>query len=125
MSTSPGEIGRRVPRWIGLVAVAIAALLLVVDALPSRFGEGHHAALSALPLGCIALAYILHQPVRRPGAYQAAKALLLSAAFLLWAAYQLMPTLPVIVNDAAIALFVLDIALVIGEHSRSPAPRSS
>jgi hypothetical protein len=50
--------------------------------------------------------------------------MLLSAAFLLWAAYQLIPTLPVIVNDAAIALFVLDIALVIGEHSRTTATRS-
>jgi hypothetical protein len=73
MSTSPREIGRRLPSWMGIVAVVIAALLLVVDALPSRFGEGDHAALSALPLGCIALAYMLHQPVRRPGAYHAAK----------------------------------------------------
>jgi hypothetical protein len=66
----------------------------------------------------MALAYLAHQPLRRPSPLAIVKAALLASAFLLWAAYQLNPPLPLAVNDPAITLFVLDIALVIGTDIR-------
>jgi len=96
------------------VAVALAIGLLVADALPDALGSESHAVVSALPLALVALAYMLHQPTRRPTLGQAVKAALLCAAFLLWAAAQVRPSLPVAVNDAAVALFVSDLALVVG-----------
>jgi predicted lipid-binding transport protein (Tim44 family) len=99
-------------------AIAIAGVLLATDVLQVGTGRDAHALISALPLACIAVAFLLHQPVRRPTRGQAVKAGLLSAAFLLWAAYQLQPSLPVFVNDLAITLFVLDVGLVIRDDLR-------
>jgi hypothetical protein len=97
-----------------VVAVVLAIGLLVADAIPGALGSEAHALVSALPLALVALAYMLHQPSRRPSVGQAVKAGLLCAAFLLWAAAQVRPSLPVAVNDAAIALFVTDLALIVG-----------
>jgi hypothetical protein len=97
-----------------VVAVVLAIGLLVADAIPGALGSESHALVSALPLALVALAYMLHQPSRRPTVGQAVKAALLCAAFLLWAAAQVRPSLPVAVNDAAIALFVTDLALIVG-----------
>jgi len=52
-----------------------------------------------------------------------AKAIMLAAAFLFWAANQLWPALPqaTLFNDIAIALFVLDVFLVmVGWPAASP-----
>jgi hypothetical protein len=103
-------------------AIVIAGVLLATDVLQVGTGRDGHALISALPLACIAVAFLLHQPVRRPTRGQAVKAGLLSAAFLLWAAYQLQPSLPVFVNDLAITLFVFDVALAL--HRRTP-PRGA
>ena len=101
-----------------VAAVVLAIGLLVADAIPGALGSESHALVSALPLALVALAYMLHQPTRRPSVGQAVKAALLCAAFLLWAAAQLRPSLPVAVNDAAIALFVTDLALIVGGDLR-------
>jgi hypothetical protein len=63
----------------------------------------------------IALAYLVYQIAHRPAAMEILKALMLAVAFLFWAANQLWPTLPqaTLFNDIAIALFVLDVFLVI------------
>jgi hypothetical protein len=106
---------------VAAVAVVLAIGLLVADAIPDALGRESHALVSALPLALVALAYILHQPSRRPSLGQAVKAGLLCAAFLLWAAAQVRPSLPVAVNDAAIALFVTDLALIVGEDLRRRA----
>jgi hypothetical protein len=103
---------------VAVVAVAFAIALLIADAIPDALGPESHAVVSALPLGLVALAYMLHQPSRRPSLGQAVKAALLCAAFLLWAAAQVRPSLPVAVNDAAIALFVTDLALIVGADLR-------
>jgi len=62
----------------------------------------------------IAIAYLLYQSARRPAGKEFVKAMMLAVAFLFWAANQLWPDLPqaTLFNDIAIALFVLDVFLV-------------
>jgi hypothetical protein len=98
-------------------------VLLVWDALPRIFPTRAHSVLGALPLALIALAYLAYQSIRRPGVQELTKAVLLSIAFLLWAANQFWPDKPyaTLLNDMAIGLFVLDVALVImGRPAGSP-----
>jgi hypothetical protein len=103
---------------LAITAVAATASLLLVDIAPVRLSEQGHAEVSALPLALVAVAYLAHQPLRRPTLLAVVQAALLASAFLLWAAYQLDPTLPVTVNHLAITLFILDLALVIGSDLR-------
>ena len=62
----------------------------------------------------IALAYLAYQAAHRPAPLEMVKAVLLAIAFLFWAANQLWPDIPqaMLFNDIAIALFVLDVFLV-------------
>jgi hypothetical protein len=114
--------------FLGITAVTVTAALLAIDVGLAGLSAHAHAKLSALPLALVALAYMAHQPLRRPNPLAIVKSALLASAFLLWAAYQLSPTLPITVNDLAITLFILDLALVIGTDlrrdrtSRSPTP---
>jgi hypothetical protein len=71
----------------------------------------------------IAFAYIVYQGARRPAGKEFAKAVMLAVAFLFWAANQLLPNYrqATLFNDIAIALFVLDVFLVmIGWPATSP-----
>ena len=82
-----------------------------------------HDFLGALPLALIAIAYLIYQTIRRPGPAELFKAILLATAFLLWAANQFWAEAPraTLFNDIAIALFVLDVFLVIvGWPASSP-----
>jgi len=108
---------------LSVAALTITAVLLAVDVTPVGLSEEAHAEVSALPLALIALAYLAHQPLRRPTVLAVVKSALLACAFMLWAVYQLAPTLPVTVNDLAITLFILDLALVIGSDLRGPRAR--
>ena len=65
--------------------------------------------------GLAALAILVYQVLRRPGPWELVKATMLAAAFMSWAANQLWPQLhqATLLNDIAIALFVLDVFLVI------------
>jgi hypothetical protein len=104
-----------IPAILGSITLAIVGLLLVWDASPVLFPPKAHDVLAAVPLSLIAVAYLLYQGIRRPAPKELVKAILLAAAFLLWAANQLWPELPqaTLFNDLAIALFVLDVFLVI------------
>lgn len=95
--------------------MATVAPLLVRDIYPHLFPGHAHDLLGALPLTLIAIAYLTYQGVRSPNRLELAKALLLAAAFLFWAANQLLSDLPqaTLFNDIAIGLFVLDVFLVI------------
>jgi hypothetical protein len=106
---------------LGILTLAAVGLLLLWDAWPALFPPRAHDVLGALPLGSIAVAYVVHQAIRRPAPMDLLKAMLLAAAFLLWAANQLWPDLPqaTLFNDLAIALFVLDVFLVIIASPRS------
>lgn len=99
---------------LGVVTLVAVAVLLGWDAFSSVFPAGSHAALAAFSLAMIALAYLVYQVALRPAAKEFLKAVMLAAAFLFWAANQLWPDSPraTLFNDIAIALFVLDVFLV-------------
>jgi hypothetical protein len=114
---------RAFPVILGLVTLASVALLLAWDAFPLFFPPRAHNVLAAFPLSMIAFAYIVYQSARHSARMEFAKAILLAAAFLFWAANQLWPDLrqATLFNDIAIALFVLDVFLVIiGWPATSP-----
>jgi hypothetical protein len=106
---------RSVPALLGALTLGFVGLLLLWDVLPGIFPAGAHNTLGALPLGLIAVAYLVYQFIRRPTKMELLKAVALAAAFLFWAANQLLPDGPraVLFNDIAIALFVVDVFLVI------------
>jgi hypothetical protein len=107
------RLHRVLPTSLGVLTLALVALLLAADLLPGRLP--HHEWLSALPLALIAVAYLAHQSVLRPAPRELLKTVLVALAFLLWAANVVWPEphLAVVFGDAAIALFVLDVFLVI------------
>jgi peptidoglycan/LPS O-acetylase OafA/YrhL len=108
---------------LGVIALASVGVLLAWDYFPYLFPARSHDFLGAFPLAMIAFAYIVYQCARRPAGKEFAKAIMLAVAFLFWAANQLWPNLrqATLFNDIAIALFVLDVFLVIaGWPSTSP-----
>lgn len=114
---------RAVPVVLGIVSLFGVGILLAWDAIPTLFPPKAHNVLGAFPLAMIAIAYLAYQAAHRPAALEVVKAVLLAVAFLFWAANQLWPDIPrsVLFNDIAIALFVLDVFLVmIGWPGSSP-----
>ncbi len=100
-----------------LLALALASsiVLLGLDA-SAEFRESEaRRIISALPLTAIALACLAFHATWTPKPLDLLKRILLSAAFLFWAANQLFPTTgwAPVANDVAIALFVLDLALIL------------
>jgi len=123
MYTRLDKAHRAVSLILGVVTLASVAVLLAWDIYPVRFPVNAHAVLGALPLALIAVAYLLYQGAHRPPLREWLKAILLAVAFFFWAANQLWPDLPqaTLFNDIAIALFVLDVFLVIvGWPASSP-----
>lgn len=107
----------------GVVTLASVGVLLLWDCLPRLFPARAHDALGAFPLALIAVAYLIYQTAHRPPVREFLKAIMLAVAFLFWAANQLWPNyrLSTLFNDIAIALFVLDVFLVIvGWPASSP-----
>ena len=95
--------------------MASTAALLVWNVVPAVFPTGSHTLLGSTPLTLIAVSLLIYQVAIRPPGLELLKAMLLAAAFLCWAANQLLPDLPqsLLLNDLAIALFVLDVFLLI------------
>ena len=106
---------RAVPTILGAVTLAGVGVLLLWDAEPALFPVGAHALLGTFPLAMIAVVYLVYQAVQQPTLREWVKAVLLAAAFLFWAANQCLPDPrgAIVCNDIAIALFVLDIFLLI------------
>ncbi len=114
---------RALPVLLGIVTLADVGVLLVWDAFPRFFPARSHDFLASFSLALIALAYIVYQIAHRPSRLEFVKAVMLAVAFLFWAANQLWPDSPhaTLYNDIAIALFVLDVFLVmIGWPPSSP-----
>ena len=114
MHTRLDRAHRAAPVVLGLLALGGVGVLFLWDAFPGLFPGRAHDSLGAFPLALIALAYLLYERARRPAFREWVKAILLAAAFLFWAANQLWPEArrAVLWNDIAIALFVLDVFLV-------------
>lgn len=110
-----GHNNRLLSVMLGAVTLAGVAVLLGWDAFPWLLPAGSHAILAAFSLAMIAFAYLVYQIALRPAAMEFLKAILLAVAFLFWAANQFWPNSPhaTLYNDLAIALFVLDMFLVI------------
>ena len=106
---------KRLPLTLGVVTLAAVGLLFVQDATPQVFPARGHDFLAAFSLAMIAVAYVIFQLANRRDLKELAKAILLAAAFLFWAANQFWPSLPQagLFNDIAIGLFVVDVFLVI------------
>jgi hypothetical protein len=114
---------RVVPVILGVVTLAGVGVLIVWDIVPGIFPAKAHDLLAAFPLAMIACAYLVYQLAHRPPRAEFVKAILLAAAFFFWAANQFWPALPqaALFNDIAIALFVLDVFLVmIGWPAAAP-----
>jgi len=126
MSIYLGQNERFVSAVLGAVALAGVAGLLGWEVFPNLFPAGSHAILAAFSLALIAVAYLAYQIARRPGAMELLKAVMLAVAFLFWAANQFWPNSPQAThfNDIAIALFVLDVFLVIIGWPRSSSESS-
>ena len=105
---------RALPLVLGAVTLASVVVLLAWDAAPGLFPARAHDTLAAFPLALIAVAYLVYQSAHRPARLEVVKAVLLAIAFLFWAANQFWPDLKqaTLFNDIAIALFVLDVFLV-------------
>ena len=117
------RVHRAVPVFLGVVTLAGVGILFAWDLFPGRFPANAHDFLGAFPLAMIALAYLIYQAAHRPPFKELVKAILLAVAFLLWAANQFWPTFreATLFNDIAIALFVLDVFLVmVGWPPESP-----
>lgn len=114
---------RTFPVVLGVVTLVSVGVLLAWDIDPRLFPARAHDFLAAFPLAMIAFTYLLYQAAHKPARAEALKAILLAIAFLFWAANQLWPNIrpATLFNDIAIALFVLDVFLVIaGWPSTSP-----
>jgi hypothetical protein len=105
---------RTIPWVLGVVTLISVVVLLAWDVNPKLFPAGAHDCLATFPLVIIAVAYLLYQSARRLVAKEILKAIMLAVAFLFWAANQFWANLPqaILFNDIAIALFVLDVFLV-------------
>jgi hypothetical protein len=106
---------KALPAALGTLTLVSVGLLLSADAWPRLFLSLPRGLLGALPLVLVALAYLAHQSLRRPRPAELAKAISLAVAFLFWAANQLWSanSHAQLFNDIAIALFVVDVFLVI------------
>ena len=116
--------GHRVlPVILGIITLVDVGVLFVWDAFPGMFPARSHDYLAAFSLGMIAVAYMVYQIAHRPARMEFVKAAMLAVAFLFWGANQLWPVSPLatLFNDIAIALFVLDVFLVMaGWPASSP-----
>jgi len=123
MYTRLNKARRAIPIFLGVCALISVGVLLVWDVFPRLFPAQAHGVLGAFPLAMVAVAYIAYQSAHRPAPLEFVKAIMLAVAFLFWAANQLWPDygLATMFNDIAIALFVLDVFLVmIGWPPTSP-----
>jgi hypothetical protein len=114
---------RATPVGLGVITLAGVVALIVFDVSPSLFPARAHDFLGAFPLAMIAVAYLVYQSVHRPSGAEWLKAILLATAFLFWSANQFWrnPYQAMVFNDIAIALFVLDVFLVmVGWPAASP-----
>jgi hypothetical protein len=117
---------RALPVALGVIAVIGVASLFVWDADSKLFSRQFHAVLEAFSLAGIAVAYLLYQSAHRPQPAEWIKATMLAVAFLFWAANQIWPDpqQALLFNDVAIALFVLDVFLVMIGWPKSPHDES-
>jgi hypothetical protein len=99
-----------------MIALALAGILLLASLpfVPARM----HRYLSSVPLAMAGIGYAILQLRIRPPRGTLLKRLLLAATFVIWAVNQLMPSgrPAMIIGDAVIAAYVLDLYWLIQEQ---------
>jgi peptidoglycan/LPS O-acetylase OafA/YrhL len=103
-----------------VLALAASAAALFFDASPDSRSEAAHAAVSPAPLFLIGVAFIALQVWLRPGPGALLRRMMVALAFLLWGVVQLMPpgAQAATLGDVVIALFVVDLAIVIWQETQ-------
>src|SRR5262249_25620493 len=88
------------------------AFLLLSDMFPNILP---HASTSAAPLLLIGASYLGFQALTRPKPLDLFRALIVSAAFLLWGIDQLLPTgwFATMLGDIVIVLYVVDLGWIV------------
>ena len=101
------------------LALAASAAALVCDTFPNGLSEAAHSAVSPAPLFLIGAAFLTLQVGLRPRLGLLAKRIVVAAAFLLWGVAQVLPpgALATMLGDAVIAMFVVDLAIVIRQET--------
>ena len=110
-----------------MLTVGTLCVLLAYDIRPELFPANVHAVFAASPLAMIAVALLTDRASRSAPPSEWLKAILLAAAFFFWAANQWLanPHSALVCNDIAIALFVLDIVLMIAGPAVTDRPKRS
>jgi hypothetical protein len=105
-------------RVLAFVALLALGSLMAWDAHAQWFPARAHDVLGSIPLAVIGLAYLAHQAARPSSVRDWTRSGILVAAFFAWAVNQLWPAAPHAThwNDAAIALFVVDVLLTMGQQ---------
>ena len=101
-----------------VIALVGGALVLGLDLWPGFLSSRAHRLVSATPLLAVAIGYLVLQIHLRPRPHELLKRALLSLAFIFWSASQLAPAAgwAPVADDLAIALFVLDLGLIIWDE---------
>ena len=123
MYTRIDRAHRFIPVVLGSMSLFGSILLCFWNLLPNIFTPKEHILLEGFVLVLIALAYLIYQSAHRPPFKEWVKATMLVVAFFLWAAVQVCPDAKLcsVFNDTSIALFVLDVFLVmVGWPDTSP-----
>ncbi len=108
---------------LALCALISGVLLLLLDGFASFTSSRFHGVASAAPLIFIGLSWLCLHPGTGVNLIQFLKRLIAAVAFVLWGIDQMLPAgrLASTVGDVVIALFVLDLALIIrGELTEDP-----
>lgn len=117
----PRAIAAAVTGGLTVTALVGGALVLGLDLWPGFLSSRAHRLISAAPLLAVAVGYLVLQLRLRPRPHELLKRALLSLAFIFWSASQLAPATgwAPVANDLAIALFVLDLGLIIWGELRA------
>jgi hypothetical protein len=102
--------------WITVIAALVAGIILLLsDIFPTIL---LHAPVSAAPLLLIGATYLGFQVLMRPKPLDLFKALIVSAAFLLWGVDQLLPTgwFATLLGDIVIVLYVIDLGWMMADR---------
>lgn len=111
---------RRLSVFSFIAALLGIAALLLFDTLNHLRFTPVHQRLGALSLMLIGFSYIMLQLSARRRWNEMLKGVLLGTAFLLWGCEQLLPPSPLVtaMDSAVVAIFVVDLSLIILEHLR-------
>ncbi len=123
MNQTPRQPVSRLALTLAVCALVSGTLLLLLDIFSNFPAHRFHAAASAVPLILIGLSWLCLHPGIRVHPIQFLKRLIAAVAFVLWGVDQMLPPgwLASTVGDVVIALFVLDMALIVrGELTDDP-----